>query len=255
MANVKNKLKGIGRQFWELFKGGITGALMYACAGAILAILTLKTNEIRWDGGKIAWTVVCIFLATAYAGFMAYAHGSAAYDMLVTGNLKRISVAGATEGYKMSGHIYAKEYRAWKGFGMAAFMTVIPLVCGIIFGAKQDTVDYTLARIVAGEDEGLGVGMFIALLIAGWSLLPFFISNAQTVAAGGVGISYYYSCFFALLPLLVAGGMYIVGAYAKRAKTLRQQQIADRAEREAKENREKKINYGGLPGTKPKKRK
>ena len=48
--------------------------------------------------------------------------------------------------------------------------------------------------------------------------------------------------------------MYIVGAYGKRKKRLREQEIADKeAAREA--NKEKKINYGGLPGTKPKKRK
>jgi hypothetical protein len=45
-----------------------------------------------------------------------------------------------------------------------------------------------------------------------------------------------------------------LGAYRKRNKKIREQIIADRmAQEEAK--REKKINYGGLPGTKPKKRK
>ncbi len=252
MAKVKQTFKSIGRQIWELFKGGITGTLMYACAGAILAILTLKTSDIHWDSGKIAWTVVCIVVATAYAGFMAYAHGSVAYDMLVTGNVRRLSVSDESEGYKMSTHVFQKEYRAWKGFAMAAFMMIIPLVCGIIYGAKQEVIDQRLAGLMAGEDTSLGVGLFIALLISGWSILPIFISNAPTIAAGGVGVSYYYSCFFALIPLAVVGGMYIVGAYSKRARTLRLQQVEDKQEQERKE---KKINYGGLPGTKPKKRK
>ena len=52
----------------------------------------------------------------------------------------------------------------------------------------------------------------------------------------------------------VSGGLYIAGAYGRRNKTLRQQEIAARAA-EAEQSKPKKINYGGLPGTKPKKRK
>ena len=53
--------------------------------------------------------------------------------------------------------------------------------------------------------------------------------------------------------LSVSGGLYIAGAYGRRNKTLRQQEIAARAA-EAEQSKPKKINYGGLPGTKPKKR-
>ena len=72
----------------------------------------------------------------------------------------------------------------------------------------------------------------------------------------GMAVSYYYSLFFAFIPILVSGGVYIAGAYARRNKAIRQQQLAElaaKAEEEKKKN--KKINYGGLPGTKPKKRK
>jgi hypothetical protein len=72
----------------------------------------------------------------------------------------------------------------------------------------------------------------------------------------GIVVSYYYSILFALIPLLVSGCVYIAGAYARRNKVIRQQHLADlaaKAEEEKKKN--KKINYGGLPGTKPKKRK
>ena len=66
--------------------------------------------------------------------------------------------------------------------------------------------------------------------------------------------SYYLSCLFALIPIGVHGGFYIAGAYAKRNKAIRQQILADKAA-EVEANKPKKINYGGLPGTKPKKRK
>ena len=262
MSEFKKTLKKIGRQIWELFKGSLPGALMYACAGAVLVILTMRgeASELSWTGGKITWVVICIVVASAYAGIMSYINGGSGYDMLVTGNVKRMSETERDGGYKISKHVFAKEYRAWKGFAIGGFMIVWTLLAGLIFGAKQAEIDAMLADVVAGKNEtstmgkGLGVIVILSLFISGWSLLPIFITNASIVTTGGVGISYYWSCLFCLLPIAIVGTMYIVGAYGKRAKTMRKQAIAD-AEAEAEANREKKINYGGLPGTKPKKRK
>ena len=79
--------------------------------------------------------------------------------------------------------------------------------------------------------------------------MPFYLMNAN-----GLAVSYYWSCLFGVLPILVSGALYIVGAYARRNKALREQRIAD-AQAEAQANKVKKINYGALPGTKPRKRK
>lgn len=262
MSEAKKTFKKVGRQIWELFKGSIPGALMFACAGAVLVILTMKgeTSELHWTGGKVAWTVVCITAATMYAGLMAYVSGGSAYEMLVTGNVKRMSEYTTETGYKMSKHMLAREYRVWKGFAIGGFMCIIPLFSGIIFGANQAKIDGMIADLMSGAEttsafgSGFAVLIILGLFLSGWSILPFFISNAVIIPAGGAALSYYYSCFFALIPVLVTGGMYIAGAYGKRAKSIRRQQIADR-EAEMEANREKKINYGGLPGTKPKKRK
>ncbi len=261
MSEVKKKFKKIGRQIWELFKGSIAGGLMFACAGAMLVIFTLKgeMTELQWNGGKIAWTVVCIVAAAAYAGLMSYMNGGSAYEMLVTGNMKRMSGSVVDGGYKISRYIEEKEYRVWKGFAMGGFMAIVPLVGGLIFGACQSKIDTMLAEMALDVNStspfgaGFGIMMIAIIFLSGWSILPFFISNYEIIAAGGVGISYFYSCFFALIPVVATGVMYIAGAYGKRAKTIRQQQIADR-EAEMEANREKRINYGGLPGTKPKKR-
>jgi hypothetical protein len=58
---------------------------------------------------------------------------------------------------------------------------------------------------------------------------------------------------FAIIPVISAGGCYIWGAYARRDKRLREEalQVADKRNTQQKE---KKVNYGGLPGTKPKKK-
>ncbi len=262
MAGVKKTLKAIFGQIWELLKGSLPGMLMYACAGAVLVILTMRGEETQlvWSGGNIAWTVVCIVVATVYAGLMAYAHGGNGYDMLVTGNIKRLSGDDSEGGLKISKHKVSKEYRVWKGFAMGGFMMIIPIVAGLIFGANQTVIDEMLYNLMTGSEDssgaglGLGVVMVIFMFLSGWTILPIFIPNAAIVVAGGTPISYYLSMLFALIPLVAVGVMYIVGAYAKRAKTLREQLIAEKAAEE-EANKEKKINYGALPGTKPKKRK
>ena len=95
----------------------------------------------------------------------------------------------------------------------------------------------------------ISVIVLLGFLLSGWSLLPLYFANAS-----GVAVSYFLSLLFALIPIVVTGVLYIVGAYARRAKTIRQQELADKAAA-AEQTKEKKINYGGLPGTKPKKRK
>ena len=80
-------------------------------------------------------------------------------------------------------------------------------------------------------------------------MIPLYLMNAT-----GVYVNYYLSCLFVLIPIIVTGVFYIGGAYGRRNKRLREQLIAEKAA-QAEANKVKKINYGGLPGTKPKKRK
>lgn len=255
MANVKKTLKKIGRQIWELFKSSIPAGLMYFCAGTVLMMLTLKGDmkELKWDNTKLVWTIVCIVVAMAYNALVTYAQGGSAYEMLVSGNMKRVSAADFGEGYKISSHKESKEYRTWKGFACGAFMALTPIITGIIFGCNQAKIDEVLVAILT-ESEAANVGTFFGivmiacLLLSGWSLIPFFILNAS-----GASISYFIGCVFGIVPIVVTGVMYIVGAYGRRRKVIREQEIADRAAA-AQTSKEKKINYGGLPGTKPKKR-
>ncbi len=143
----------------------------------------------------------------------------------------------------MSSHKEAKEYRVWKGFAIGAFIAILPLFFGIFCGLNQTAIN------VADMNNGVAIILLMGFLLSGWSVIPFYLMNAS-----GIAVSYFWSCLFALIPLAVMGGFYIAGAYAKRAKRLREQIIAQK-QQEAEENRVKKINYGGLPGTKPKKRK
>ena len=242
MAQFKKKMKKIGRYVWELFKSSLPSLLMYCCAGAVLMMLTMKGEKIVWTSSKIAWAVVCIAAAATYNALLAWMNGGSQYEMLVSGNIKRSRVDNGS-GFKMSAHKEMKEYRAWKGFLLGAITGIWALICGIVLGCNQAAIDGGIKR------GALGWFVIISFFISGWSVLPFYCMNAI-----GVRVSYFLSCLFALIPVLVTGCFYIAGAYARRNKTLRQQEIAARAAEQIV-TKEKKINYGGLPGTKPKKRK
>lgn len=243
MSNLKKQFKKGGRYVWEMVKAAIPALFMYLCAGTILMMIIfsdVKEGEmVKWSSADQVWTVVCIVLAAAYNALISYAHGGMHYEMLVTGNVKRATQDAYGNEYKMSSHKYAKEYRVWKGFVVGGVISLVTIIIGIVFGCNQAKID--------GKLSGTAV---VGFMLSGWSVLPLYGANVAT----GAGISYFLSLLFALIPIGVTGGFYIVGAYARRNKNLRQQLIADKqAEKEAQKG--KKINYGALPGTKPKKRK
>lgn len=240
---IKETFKKIGRYAWEFIKGSFPAGIMYCCAGTILMMLTLNSETLHWTSKDVTWTVVCILGAAVYNALIAWAHGGSQYEMLVSGNIKRMSEGQLDGGYKMSSHKEVKEYRAWKGFVVGAVTALIALVFGVLFACNQTQID-------SGEAKGACAAlMLLGFLLSGWSIIPLYLMNAT-----GASISYFISCIFALIPIVVSGAFYIIGAYARRNKRLREQLIAEHAA-QAEAEKVKKINYGGLPGTKPKKRK
>ncbi len=246
MANqVKKKLKKFGRYTWELFKSSILTTVMYLCASMILMMLTLRGETITWGGTKVLWTVLCILGAAGYQMLASWAMGGNQYEMLVSGNVKRSAYDAYGNAYKMSSHKEAKEYRPWKGFVIGGFVALFPIVFGILFGCNQAAIDSEKMS------KGVAALVLVGTFVSGWSILPFYCMNAV-----GVSVSYFVSIALAIIPIVVSGVMYIVGAYSRRNKAIRQQILAEKAaEAEAARKANKKVNYGGLPGTKPKKRK
>lgn len=243
MTTVTKKLKAFGGQVWQLFKWSIPSALMYICMGTTIMMLTLEESQIAWNNEKLGWTIVCVLAALAFNAFVTYGMGGDGYEMLVSGNIKRMSTDEHGGGFKMSSHKYAKEYRVWKGFLIGAFAALYTLVFGILFGCNQEAINAEKASF------GISALHFFGFLLSGWTLLPIYYLNMS-----GITVSYFIACAFAILPVLVSGVFYILGAYGKRNKAIKKQVLADKAAA-AEAAKEKKINYGGLPGTKPKKRK
>lgn len=242
-GKIQSTAKRFGRYVWELFKGSLPATFMYFCAGTVLMMLTMKGETLQWNGTALAWTLVCGIAAAAYDGLISWANGGTHYEMLVSGNIKRASEAEFEGGYRMSSHKLAKEYRVWKGFVMGAFIAAWTVLFVLIFGCNQTEIDGENMR------KGLAVLVLLGFLLSGWAILPFYYCNAM-----GKSVSYFAALPLALIPVVVTGVFYIAGAYARRNKRLREQEIARKAA-EAEANRVQKINYGGLPGTKPKKRK
>ena len=246
MAKAKQKFKKFGRYVWEIVKAGLPATFMYLCAGLIMFMLICKTDaegtelKIVWKTSTIAWSIVAIVAAVAYNALICWAHGGSHYEQLVSGNVKRSTEDLYGNAYKISSHKEAKEYRVWKGFTFGIITSLFSIAAAIVFGVMQAEID---------AEANFNAATMIMTFISGWSVLPFFAANVN-----GASFNYFVTIAFAAVPVVVSGVAYIVGAYMRRAKTIRQQQIADQASKAA-ETKEKKINYGGLPGTKPKKRK
>ncbi len=244
MANFKKKIKSFGRYVWELFKSSILPSIMYACAGWLLMGITLNGTPVTWTDKKLLWSVCCALGAALYQVFTAWVSGGNQYEMLVSGNVKRSSSAAGNE-YQISSHKLAKEYRPWKGFLIGGFTAIVPALVGFILGCSGK------AAHVETMSKALTLLVLFSFFVGGWATIPFYVANQA-----GYYVSYFWILPVSLLPVVIGGVMYIVGAYSRRNKNMRLRIIADKqAEAEAAKRANPKINYGGLPGTKPKKRK
>ncbi|HIR22407.1 MAG TPA: hypothetical protein IAB32_01305 [Candidatus Scatosoma pullicola] len=246
MSGFKAKWKVFWRIVRECFLRSLTPWLMYFVASIVM--LTVYSREMSL-GAQMAWAVICAVVAIAYNGLLMWVCGGTHYEMLVSGNMKRRSAMQTGGELNITSYKFEKEYRPWKGFVIGAFVALLPIIGCIAFGCNQEE----LVRFAQADDgEGLSRGLAIMSLIfyflAGWIVLPLLELNAT-----GTAISFFVGCAFCVIPVFVSGGLYIAGAYGRRNKTLRQQEIAAKAAEEAA-NKPKKINYGGLPGTKPKKK-
>ncbi len=246
MSNFKTKWKVFWRLVGECFMRSLTPGIMYFAASLVLLIIQAKNFSYS---ASVAWAVVCAAASLAYNGFLMWVCGGSHYEMLVSGNMKRRSAMQLGSELNITSYKFQKEYRPWKGFVIGLMIAVPVIVGSIVLGCNQEEMLLAMKNEDVTISRTLAVFVLIFDCLGGWALLPFQIANAANIS-----VSYFAAISLAALPVAVSGGLYIAGAYGRRNKTLRQQEIAARAEEEAR-NKPQKINYGGLPGTKPKKRK
>lgn len=248
MKTAKQKIQWVLKNIWTLFKSGMPSLIIYSCAGSILMMLTMTENATMvWDNKKLLWTVLAWVLAIGYNVAASYSQGIVGYDMLAAGNMQRHAEdRGAA--LKISKHDELQEYRPWKGFVIGAFSCILILVFGLIFGKNTEVINSVFDK-ASTTAEKIGTTVLLGFMLSGLTLLPTFYLNGAEIY-----INYYVTIVAILVPILVSGVAYIAGAYGKRNKVLRAQD-KQRAELEAKQNKQAKVNYGALPGTKPKKHK
>lgn len=242
MANFKKKAKIFAKNTKECFIHSLIPAFMYlAMSGVLLVILQKNTDGEGNTSATATWvaSIICGLIAVAYNAVMAWACGGTHFEQLISGNMKRRSAEEFGCEYAISSYKSEKEYRPWKGFVTGCFTALPVLIGGLIFGAYQERL------IAQTTSRAASVVLLIFYFLAGWAVLPFERLNAPY---------YGLSAILAVIPVIATGVFYIAGAYRKRSNIMKKQALADRrsAEQEAKP---KKINYGGLPGTKPKKKK
>lgn len=250
MADKKTTTKKIKSNVWELFKTSFPVSLMYFLAGTVLIMITMQTSTdingetvgLQWDTSKTIWTILMNVAAVLYTALILWGAGGSHYEMLVAGNVKRQAAEKYGVNYKISKHKEEQEYRPWKGFAIGAFVALFPLLFGVLFGCNYEYLHVQEASL------GSGLLVIIGFLLSGWCLIPFYFMNYS-----GMFVSYFYCCLFALIPVIVSGVCYIWGAYARRDKRLREENV--KAKQEEKTTKTAKVNYGALPGTKPNKRK
>ncbi len=241
---MKNKVKSAIRYVWELFKSSILPSMMYCCLGWALVAIIPNDEAIVWTSSKRIWSIVLILLGIVYHAFVAWVNGGSQYEMLASGNLKRTSAAAGGE-YRMSKHKIAKEYRAWKGFVIGFMTSALPMLVVVLLACNQQAVH------AETKTKGISFLILVALFLCNWATIPFYGMNEA-----GIYVSYWVALPLSAFPILVGGVMYIVGAYSRRNKNMRLRMLEDKAAaEEAARRANPKINYGGLPGTKPKKRK
>lgn len=242
----KRKSNSAWAKFWrvvkECFLHSLMPAFMYVAMSGLLLIILQRHAD---DNGNVARntvivsSIICGALGVIYNGLMAWACGGTHFEQLVSGNMKRRSAEELGSDLTIRSYKSEKEYRPWKGFAMGAFTALPILIGGLLFGAHQAEID-------AGKTtQGVAIFLLIFDFLAGWAIIPFQYLKSSNL---------YISILFVLVPIIISGAFYIVGAYSRRASIAKKQALADRksAEQEAKP---KKINYGGLPGTKPNKKK
>lgn len=244
MSDFKTKWKVFWRIVWECFKRSVTPFVMYFLAGLVMLMIQSKYGF----SAQMTWAVICALAALAYNGFLLWVNGGSHYEMLVSGNMKRRSAMQMGSDLNITSYKFEKEYRPWKGFVIGLFVSVLLIIGSIVFGCNQDKIITAMTDENVTVSKGLAIAELIFYCCAGWVLVPL-----ASINAAGTYVSFFVGCAFALLPVAVSGGLYIAGAYGRRNKRLREQEIAAKAA-EAEANKPKKINYGGLPGTKPKKR-
>ena len=200
--------------FWrtqrECWRRMVTPYAMYLFMSMTLLATQMIPESLSWL--SIILGIVCIAIGMFFNGHLAYNAGMQHYDALLTGNIHRRNIeAGIESG---GDHRLEREYAPWKGFYIG-FLVGLPV---ILFAG--------LACIPGAMNEEHAIGKFMLLMFAGFAIVPVgwcYQSAGVSVPAGG----YAWAMLFVIVPIVITGVFYIVGALVnqkrKQAQTAAQE--------------------------------
>ncbi len=212
--------------FWRIQKESwrrtITPALMYFFMSLLL--LAAQAIEIVWL--QIVLGIVCIAGGIFFNAHLLFHFGAAHDDVLRSGILYR---KREEEGIAISpDHHVEKEYRPWKGFYIGFLMGLPVIILGILSGALEGTT--------AG---GYLAGAFV--MLAGCAIVPF--TWLRNYVASMSGLSLYWTILTIVVPILVSGLFYILGAYRNRRKLAEKEAREAAVKRAAEEARQARLHH------------
>lgn len=209
------------RLFWriqkECLRRSVTVYLMYLFMSLImLACQAINENTTAIE---IVLGIVCVLIGMAFNVHLCYHIGGDHYDAYLTGCMHR---KNALFGIQSGGnHRVEREYRVYKGFLIGFYVGLIVIFLGILAGIFQGT-------------EGGYYALLFLSMFGGWAIIP--VGWLISLVDGS--ISYFWSLVFVLIPILVSGISYIVGANLQRRRKEREAERRDRVEEAAKRAKE-----------------
>lgn len=186
-----------------------------------MSMLLLATQAIV--GAELSWAryllgTGCILIGAAFNAHLAYQTGVAHFDAYLTGNIHRRNLQ---QGIASGGdHHPEREYSPWKGFYIG-FLVGVPVILFAGIACIPSVI-------------GNAMGSFMLTMFAGFALVPVswaFGGFQEGVPAG----AYAWSMLMVLLPVIVTGVFYLIGAYVekRRKKVIEERSEAARKEKEA----------------------
>lgn len=237
----------IYRTAWECFRRSVTVYLMYLFM-SLLALACSAIDENGTNALEIVLQCLCIAGGVAFNVHLCYNFGKTHYGFYVVGEIRRKNALfGIQSG---TDHTPEREYRVWKGFLIGFFAAIPAFIIAIVTGTLQLYMD------VGRLNEIWAYASFLFIMLAGWAYLP--ITWFGTAAEGvGIAVSGYWSLLIALLPVLVSGIAYLIGAFMEqrdREKKAARERAIEEAGRRAKEEMEARAAERAINRKKSKKK-
>ena len=193
--------------FWrtqrECWRRMVTPYMMYLFMSMLLlATQAISSESLMWL--RILLGIVCILGGAAFNAHLAYNTGAMHYDAYLTGCIHRKRIE---EGISSGGdHRPEREYAPWKGFYIG-FLVGIPVILAI-----------GLACIPGAINEEMHVGQFMLIMFGGFAIVPVSWATNGFKSVTASSLNYLWGLFMVLLPIIVTGVFYIIGAMAEKRK-------------------------------------